>query len=148
MNNIVIHGRLTRDPELKYVNGDTAVCNFSVAVDKYGEGTNFFNCVAWRKMADMVNTHFHKGKEIIVLGSMEMDVVEKDGDKRTYWKLNASRIDFCGKKDDKSSSSNTPNSEPQKTAEELYQQCVKEGIPVEEGKDREYYLDKLDDVPF
>lgn len=103
MNNIIIHGRLSQDPEIKTIqvkDNDVKVCNFSVAVDKFGEGANFFRCQAWRKTAEMVDKHFHKGKEIIVQGSMEMDVVEKDDEKRTYWTLNAARIEFCGKKDD------------------------------------------------
>lgn len=103
MNSVIIHGRLSRDPELKVVEikgDDVKVCNFSVAVDKYGEGANFFRCQAWRKSAEMVDKHFHKGKEIIVQGSMEQDKYEKDGETRYSWTLNAQRIEFCGKKDD------------------------------------------------
>jgi single-strand DNA-binding protein len=102
MNLQIIHGRLTRDPEIKFVGkDDIARCNFSVAVDRtYGEETDFFSCVAWRKTAEIVNKFFSKGKEIVVVGSMQMDRVEKDGEKRTYWNLNVERVEFCGKKSD------------------------------------------------
>jgi single-strand DNA-binding protein len=104
MNRIIIHGRLTRDPELKEIdtaNGPTVLCTFSVAVDRtYGEDTDFFNCTAWRKTAEIVHKFCSKGKEILVEGSMQMDKVVKDDETRTYWKLNVERVEFCGKKDD------------------------------------------------
>jgi single-strand DNA-binding protein len=104
LNQQIIKGRLTHNPEFKKidtVNGMTALCTFSVAVDRtYGEETDFFNCVAWRKTAEFVDKFFTKGKEILVIGSMQMDKVLKDDETRTYWKLNVERVEFCGKKSD------------------------------------------------
>lgn len=105
MNSIIIKGRLTRDPELKYVSikGDNkAVCKFSVAVDRtFGEGADFFNCQAWGKTGEIVDKFFTKGKEILISGSMECNPYEnKEGKKQYPWQLNVNRIEFCGSKND------------------------------------------------
>jgi len=115
MNQIIIHGRLTRDPETKTVsvkNETTTVCKFSVAVDRtFGEGADFFNCQAWGKTGEIVDKFFNKGKEIIVSGSMECNPFDgKDGKKVYPWQLNVARIEFCGsKKDSAGAAPNLPD---------------------------------------
>ena len=55
LNKVILMGRLTRDPELRYTGSETAVANFSLAVENgYGDGkkTDFINCVAWSKTAE------------------------------------------------------------------------------------------------
>jgi single-strand DNA-binding protein len=122
MNKLIIHGRLTRDPELKRVGDDKIpCCQFSVAVDRRGEGVDFFNCTAWRKLGEMIDEHFHKGKEILVEGRMEAHKYEKDGETRTWWGVQVESIDFCGKKSDSdggSSASYTPPSSSAQADEE------------------------------
>lgn len=106
MNNIIIHGRLTRDPELKsYTNakGEPGnICNFSVAVDrKMGEEADFFNCKCFGKRAEVIEKFFKKGKEIIVSGEMQCRKYDdKEGNKRTAWDLSVENFDFCGPKND------------------------------------------------
>lgn len=99
MNIIVVKGRLTRDPELKYVttaNGEKAVCNFSVAADNpFSEGATFFNCQAWGKTAEAINKFMKKGNMILVNGSMQASNYEKEGEKRTFWRLVCERFEFC-----------------------------------------------------
>lgn len=105
-NICIIHGRLTRDPELKtYQNnkGETgSLTKFTVAVNRrFGEETDFFDCVCYGKLAEVINKHFSKGREIIVSGEMQCHKYEaKDGTNRYPWSLNVSTFDFCGKKDD------------------------------------------------
>lgn len=101
MNNIIIHGRLGRDPELKTFNGkngETFVCGFVVAVDRrYGEETDWFECEIFGKRAEVINKFFKKGSEIVVSGEMQCRPYEaKDGTKRYPWKLLVSDFDFCG----------------------------------------------------
>ena len=106
MNNITIHGRLTRDPELgEYVTskGDEGKsCKFTVAVDRrFGDEADFFNCVAFGKLAEVIDKFFKKGSEIVVLGEMQCNPYEgNDGIKRYPWSINVSRFDFCGSKKD------------------------------------------------
>ena len=112
LNCISIHGRLTRDPEVRQTPSGVSVCNFTVAVDrnytKQGEDkqTDFFDCVAWRGLADMISKFFNKGKEIVVVGEMQSRKwQDKDGNNRTAWEIIASSVDFCGAK---SHTSNEP----------------------------------------
>jgi len=115
MNFIAIHGRLTRDPEMRTTQSGVSVCNFTVAVDssysRQGEEkqTTFFDVVAWRGLADMVSKYFHKGKEIVVTGEMQSRKwQDKDGNNRVSWEIQANSVDFCGSKGDNSGSGYAP----------------------------------------
>ena len=65
INKVILMGRLTKDPELRYTNNKTPVCSFTIAVNNgYGEKqqTDFVNCLAWNKTAEFVTKYFTKGK--------------------------------------------------------------------------------------
>ena len=114
-NTIMIHGRLTRDPELKTGSTGAEFCRFSVAVDKYNgkeRGTDFFDCTAFGKTGAAIAQYMKKGREIIVIGSMESNTTEKDGQKRTYWGLKADTFSFCGSKGDASAPAEAPAEAP------------------------------------
>lgn len=89
-NHIVLVGRLTRDPEIRYVQSGTAVCSFSIAVNrrtKQGEEAMFVDCVAWnggnRNLADVCNNYLHKGMTVLVDGRLAIrEYTNKDGEKR------------------------------------------------------------------
>ena len=102
-NQIVIHGYLGRDPELKeYKNakGETGhLCNLSVGVSRVGDGTDWFDVTFFGKRAEVIEKFFSKGSQIIVSGRMQSDTVEKDGRKHKYWKLIGEDFDFCDSKD-------------------------------------------------
>lgn len=117
MNNIVIHGRLTRDPEQKMFENDSSVTNFTVAVDraykdKSGEKqTDFFDCKAWGKRGDVIAKFFSKGSEIVVSGEMQSrKYQDKDGNGRTAWQVQLNDFDFCGSKADKDRITTAPGS--------------------------------------
>lgn len=101
MNNIVIKGRLTADPEMRKTTNGVPVANFTVAVDRTfsREETDFFRCTAWRATAEFVNQYFKKGQEIAVAGEMRCDVWEDDdGEKHSAWTVQAALVEFCGSK--------------------------------------------------
>lgn len=105
LNHIAIHGRLTRDPEMRQTQSGVSVCNFTVAVDRsfarQGEDrqTDFFDVVVWRGLADMVGKYFTRGKEIVVTGEMQSRKwQDKDGNNRVSWEIQANSVDFCGSK--------------------------------------------------
>ena len=103
MNNLIIKGRLTADPELKNTSNATEYCDFTVAVDRNAgkdkeRETDFIPCRAWRQTAVFVEKYFSKGQEILVLGEIRFDKYEKDGEKRIYAYVTANRIEFCGSK--------------------------------------------------
>lgn len=103
-NNIItIHGRLTRDPELKTGSTGNEYCTFTVAVDSYNgkeKETDFFDCTAFKNTGVAISKFFSKGKEIIVLGSMRSNKKEIDGAKRTWWKVVVDSFAFAGSKGD------------------------------------------------
>lgn len=104
LNSIAIHGRLTANPELKHTQSEVPFCTFTVAVNRsYTQGdekiTDFFNCIAWRGLGEMVAKNFYKGKEIIVYGEMNNNPYDKDGQTVSWWQLKANGVDFCGKKE-------------------------------------------------
>ena len=83
MNQITLIGRLTKDPELKYSQSGKAFCRFSVAVPKEfnRSETDYFDCVAWNKVAEIIADYLRKGKKIAVQGRLETGIYEKDGKK-------------------------------------------------------------------
>ena len=107
MNNVVLIGRLTRDPELRYIPSGTAVANFSLAVDKglsrekkqEFESKNqptadFINIVAWGKMGENCANYLVKGRLVGVQGRIQSGRYEKDG--RTVYTTDvvASQVEF------------------------------------------------------
>lgn len=100
MNQIIIHGRLVRDPELKTAASGNEFCKFTVAVDrrKKEDPTDFFDCTAFGKTGVAISKYLTKGREILVHGRMESNKVEKDGQTRTYWGINVDDAYFCGSK--------------------------------------------------
>lgn len=105
LNQIVIHGRLTRDPELRRTQTGKAVTQFCVAVDrdtKNSDGSrtaDFIDCVAWQELAEFVQRYFAKGQEAIVAGRLgSREWVDKDGQKHRAWEILANKIEFCGPK--------------------------------------------------
>ena len=87
INKVILMGRLTKDPELRYTNNKTPVCSFTIAVNNgYGEKqqTDFINCVAWNKTAEFVTKYFAKGKMIIVIGRITTRSWETQDGKRAY----------------------------------------------------------------
>lgn len=80
-------GRTGKDPEVKYTQGGTAVANFSIACsdswkDKEGnkqEKTEWVNCTAWGKLAEIIGQYVTKGMLLFVSGKMETQKWEKDG---------------------------------------------------------------------
>lgn len=90
LNHIVVMGRLTRDPELRYTQSQTPVASFTVAVDRdfssreTGERqADFIDCVAWRNTAEFVSKYFQKGSMAAVSGRLQIrDWTDRDGGKR------------------------------------------------------------------
>ena len=74
MNKVLLIGRLTKDPELRYTQSGTAVASFTLAVNRRfsnqsGEReADFINCVAWQKSAEFVANYFRKGQQMALEG--------------------------------------------------------------------------------
>lgn len=85
LNKIIVMGRLTADPELRYTQNQTPVASFTLACDRdLGEKqTDFIPCIAWKKTAEFVNNYFRKGSLVAVAGRLQIrDWQDRDGNKR------------------------------------------------------------------
>ena len=84
MNSLCIAGTLTRDAEIKHMNGGDTVCNFSVADNQGRDKTAiFWNCQLWGKRAESLAQYLTKGQAVTVTGSVtEREWTSKDGEKR------------------------------------------------------------------
>ena len=106
-NLVVLTGRLTADPELRYTANNTAVTSFSIAVSrryKAGEEAqaDFINIVAWRQTAEFVTKYFQKGSMIGIEGSIQTRryVDKETGKNRTAFEVIAHNVQFVESKRD------------------------------------------------
>lgn len=107
LNWIIIAGRLTRDPELRYTQSNTAVASFTLAVDRdysggkdAGKQTDFIDVVAWRHDADSAAKYFRKGLMALVSGRLQSRKWQtKDGANRTAWEIQADHLYFAERRE-------------------------------------------------
>lgn len=115
MNKVILMGRLTRDPEVRYSQGasQTAVARFSIAVDRRfkreGEpDADFFNCTAFGKQAEFIERYLHKGTKVVVCGRIQNDnYTNKEGQMVYSVRVMVDEIEFA---ESKNASSNNENS--------------------------------------
>ena len=102
LNKIILQGRFTRSPEIRYTQSKKAVTSFTLAVDrdiKTAETTDFIDCTAWGKTAEFIDQRFIKGQQAVVVGRLQMRKWEdKDGNKRTNAEVLVDNIYFCDSK--------------------------------------------------
>ena len=87
MNHVVLVGRLTKDPELRYAAGSgTAVCRFTVAINRQfkKDETDFINCVAFGKTGETITQYLTKGRQIAVTGSIRTGSYESNSGEKRY----------------------------------------------------------------
>lgn len=108
LNSVTLIGRMTRDPELRYTPNGTAVCKFTLAVNRRfnKEQTDFIDCVCWKGLAENVANYTGKGSLVGVKGSIETNPYEtKDGQKRKAVEVNCDQVVFLDRKKDGQSKS-------------------------------------------
>ena len=110
MNKVFLIGNLTRDPELTTTPSGVSVCHFAIAVNRTytsGDGerqTDFFNCTAWRVLAERIAQYAKKGKKVAVSGSIQLrNYEDNQGVKRTAVDIICQDCEFLSPKDDNGS---------------------------------------------
>lgn len=104
LNKVIVMGRLTRDPELRYTQTNTPVASFSLACDRdYSSGerkqTDFLDCVAWSHTAEFIKKYFGKGRAAVVEGRLQIRNWEDDaGSKRKAAEIVVNSIYFADSK--------------------------------------------------
>ena len=109
VNKVILVGNVGNDPEVKYLDGGTAVAKFSLATtenykNKAGERvsqTEWHNVVAWRHLAELTEKYIAKGKQLFIEGKITTRSWEdKDGNKRYTTEIIANSIQMLGRKSD------------------------------------------------
>ena len=104
LNNVVIMGRLTKDPEFKQTPQGVSVASFTLAVDRnYAKGeekqTDFINITAWRSTADFISKYFTKGQLVAVRGRLQTRTwQDQSGQKRYVTDVVADEVFFAESK--------------------------------------------------
>lgn len=89
MNKVILMGRLTRDPDIRYTQGQDSMCiaRYTLAVDRMGQkkegqqNADFISCIAFRKAGEFVEKYCKKGTKLVISGRIQTGSYEKDGQK-------------------------------------------------------------------
>jgi single-strand DNA-binding protein len=114
LNRVMLIGRLTRDPELRYTPSGTAVCNLALATNRYGqdqagerrEFTDYHDVVVWnqgnRRLAELCSQYLQKGRLVYVEGRLQTRSWDdaQSGQKRYRTEVNASDVQFLDSRQD------------------------------------------------
>lgn len=93
INNVVIVGRLTQDPELRKTKTNKSVCSFSLAVSKGKDNTKFFRFTVWEKGAEYLANYGKKGNIVAVQGELDYsEYTDKDGKKQRMDEVLCNRV--------------------------------------------------------
>lgn len=117
-NRVILGGHITRDVEVKAIQGGTSVAQFGIAMNRRWkdasgsdkEEVTFVDCTAWGKTGETIAKFFAKGKPILIEGRLKLEQWEKDGERRSKLTVVVESFSFVGGKDDAS----RPTAEPVK----------------------------------
>ncbi len=122
MNKVILMGRLTRDPEVRYSQGDNAmaVARYTLAVDRRfnrnndGQTADFINCVAFGKAGEFAEKYFHKGIKIAVTGRIQTgSYTNKDGVKVYTTDIVVEEQEFAESKNSSNEGGFVPSGRPE-----------------------------------
>lgn len=102
INQVILMGNLTRDPELRTTPSGQSVCSFSLAVNRSWQGqdgtqqdaVDYFDITAWGKLGELVNQYLSKGRKCLVQGRLSQRSWEQEGQKRSKVEVVASDVTF------------------------------------------------------
>ena len=117
MNRVILMGRLTRDPEVRYTSGENsmAVARYTLAIDraikKQGEqSADFINCVAFSKAAEFAEKYFRQGMRVLVSGRIQTgNYTNKEGQKVYTTEVIVDSQEFADSKEESANSKGTSN---------------------------------------
>lgn len=110
VNKIFIQGNITKDIELKQTQNNISVCAFDIAYNMT-DHTDYFRVECWKKLAENVSKYCKKGSKVLVEGRLATESYEKDGQKKTYYKIVAYAVEFLDSKKGNGSSESTEDTQ-------------------------------------
>lgn len=142
MNSISLVGRAGRDPEARYFESGTNVCNLTLAVNrrKKDDEPDWFNLEIWGKTAEVATNYVRKGSLIGVTGSIHQEkwTDRASGEEKSKWVVRVDRLDLLGSKRDSDDGTTTPAAAPARRQAPAGQPPAWDSSPALEG----------DDIPF
>lgn len=144
LNRVILIGRLTRDPELRYTQQGTAIARFTLAINRKfkREETDFIDIVVWQKLAENCAQYLTKGQMAMVEGRLQVRNYEgQDGQKRKAVEVVADDVKFLSKPGTGSQSSSDFHGKPR-------QQDEWNDLGREVGIEEVDFMDPHDEVPF
>jgi single-strand DNA-binding protein len=135
INQVILLGRLTRDPEQRTTTTGKTIASFSIAVDRAGQddGADFFDVTAWEKLGDLVVQYLAKGRRVLVQGRLRQDSWDdkETGKKRSRIEVTATDVTFLDGPGDNAGSDSAPRS----------------GAPSSSRKNDDVVIEDIDDKP-
>lgn len=132
MNKVILIGRLTKDPELRYAAGSgTAVCRFTLAVSRQfkKDETDFINCIAFNKPGEAIAQYVTKGRQLAVVGNIRTGSYDgQDGIKRYTTDVIVESFEFIGNSNNGNANTNNQNND-------YWNMTTDDGFGVEEPID-------------
>ena len=152
INKVILVGNLGKDPEVRYLEGGTAVANFPIATSETfkdrtsGErktNTEWHNIVVWRGLAEIAEKYLKKGSQIYLEGKLRTrQWQDKDGNNRYTTEVVADNLQMLGRKEDNASGNTTPTSAPAATPTPAKTESTTPTPEIDKNNDQ------VDDLPF
>lgn len=151
VNQVILMGNLTRDPEVRQTPNGQTVCSFGLALNRsykgadgdWQEATDFVDIVAWAQLGERVSQYLHKGSRVLVQGRLQYRSWDQDGQKRSKLDVVANDVTFLDGRDGGeggSGGSSAPAPKASSSASKKTDDVVIENIGDEPIN--------LDDIPF
>ena len=125
MNKVVLIGRLSKEPELRYTSNNTPVCQINVAISRpvaqgHEPETDFINVTVWNKQAENLVKYVKKGNQIAIEGRIQTRSYDNEEGKKVYvTEVLANHIEFIGNNSNKTNDNQTQDNKTSYTAEEI-----------------------------
>ncbi len=132
INQVILMGRLTRDPEQRTTSTGKTIASFSIAVDRFGQddSADFFDITAWEKLGELVVQYLTKGRRVLVQGRLRQDSWEdkETGKKRSRVEVTATDVTFLDGPSDSTKTSQSSDSDSPKSSSKKTEDVVIEDI--------------------
>jgi single-strand DNA-binding protein len=155
VNQVMLMGNLTRDPDLRQIPSGQSVCSFSLALNRaykdqggeWQEATDFIDVVAWGPLGERVSQYVTKGRRVIVQGRLQSRSWEQEGQKRNKVEVLASDVTFIDGRGDAGEGAPSGGFEKRESAAPAAPAKKKkeEDVVIEDITDEPI---NLDDIPF
>lgn len=123
MNRIILMGRLTKEPDVRYTQSGKVVAGFTLAVDRPftsqsgQKEADFINCQLWGKQAETFGNSVNKGQRVLVEGRLQIRAYDaKDGSKRWITEVVCDRFEYVERRDTQNAQQGAPQAAPKQSA--------------------------------